>query len=91
MKTIQLLENALRNGDAERIFIVTPKEAGVMNFKEWVGAVNANGKYSIESAVPTGVFIYYDKDGERPKGIEIPDAIFKDGEGQAVAFWDYVA
>jgi hypothetical protein len=91
MKTIELLDKALCDGSADRIFIVTPKEAGIVPFKQWVGAVNANGKYSREDAVPCGVFVYFDEDGERPANTEIPDAIFEDNEGCKIGFWDYVS
>jgi hypothetical protein len=89
MRTIQLLGILIMHGCSNEQIQVIPNDMQI-SFKDFLGSHSANGSYSIDDFVPSGVFVF----GENTiKDIDsIPDAIFYSYEYDTkIAFFKYIA
>ena len=53
-----------------------------INFSDYIGAINANGEYTINSEVKAGLLIW-----GNDNFISVPDTIFNVHDGQKVAYY----
>lgn len=89
MRTIQLLGTLIMHGCSNEQIQVIPNDMQI-SFNDFLGECSANGTYSIDDFVPSGVFVFGENNITDVDAI--PDAIFYNYvDDFKIAFFKYIA